>query len=227
MQCMIVLVALFIMFTIFPLRLWKETIPSVSNQVLAGSSDSVGEDYMLQRFIAQYDHLGTINLYLVDFKCGWNRDESVNSFIFRMLDSDMQILFEEIIDTRFIDIPGFCTVYINEDMEVGKDYYFFLQGMNGSRAWFGLEETALAGTPYVSRLIYNYDELEGYNIIGAGWYAAAGGSGGTVLQSDEKRQADYGGEGPADYRQCSDGGRCGVCGLEYKHTALFQRQSGG
>lgn len=166
MQCMIVLVALFIMFTIFPLRLWKETIPSVSNQVLAGSSDSVGEDYMLQRFIAQYDHLGTINLYLVDFKCGWNRDESVNSFIFRMLDSDMQILFEEIIDTRFIDIPGFCTVYINEDMEVGKDYYFFLQGMNGSRAWFGLEETALAGTPYVSRLIYNYDELEGYNIIG-------------------------------------------------------------
>ena len=38
--------------------------------------------------------------------------------------------------------------------------------MNGSRAWFGLEETASAGTPYVSRLIYNYDELEGYNVIG-------------------------------------------------------------
>ncbi len=165
-QCMIVFVALFIMFTIFPLRLWEENIPSVSNQILAGSSDSVGEDYMLQRFIAQYDHLGTINLYLVDFKNGWNRDQSVNSFIFRMLDSDMQILFEEIIDTRFIDIPGFCTVYINEDMEVGKDYYYFLQGMNGSRAWFGLEETASAGTPYVSRLIYNYDELEGYNVIG-------------------------------------------------------------
>ena len=65
-QCMIVFVALFIMFTIFPLRLWEENIPSVSNQILAGSSDSVGEDYMLQRFIALYDHLGTINLYLVD-----------------------------------------------------------------------------------------------------------------------------------------------------------------
>ena len=42
-QCMIVFVALFIMFTIFPLRLWEENIPSVSNQILAGSSDSVGE----------------------------------------------------------------------------------------------------------------------------------------------------------------------------------------
>lgn len=51
-------------------------------------------------------------------------------------------------------------------MEVGRDYYFFLQGMDGSRVWFGLEETEKAGTPYVSRLIYNYDELEGYNIIG-------------------------------------------------------------
>lgn len=165
-QSFIVLAVLFAMITIFPLRVWEENIPSVSNQILAGSSDSVCDDYMLQRFIAQYDHLGTINLYMVDFENGWNRDERVDSFIFRMLDSDMQIMFEEKIDTRFCDIPGFCTVYINEDLEVGKDYYFFLQGMNGSRAWFGLEETATAGTQYVSRLIYNYDELEGYNIIG-------------------------------------------------------------
>ena len=165
-QSFIILAALFVMFTIFPLRMWKENIPSASNQILAGSSDSICEDYMLQRFIAQYDHLGTINLYVVDFENGWNRDERVDSFIFRMLDSDMEIMFEEKIDMRFCDIPGFCTVYINEEVEVGRDYYFFLQGMNGSRVWFGLEETENAGTPYVSRLIYNYDELEGYNIIG-------------------------------------------------------------
>lgn len=165
-QSFIILAALFAMFTIFPLRMWKENIPSTSNQILAGSSDSICDDYMLQRFIAQYDHLGTINLYVVDFENGWNRDERVDSFIFRMLDSDMEIMFEEKIDMRFCDIPGFCTVYINEEVEVGRDYYFFLQGMDGSRVWFGLEETEKAGTPYVSRLIYNYDELEGYNIIG-------------------------------------------------------------
>lgn len=165
-QCIIILLALFAMVTIFPLRIWEENISSVSNQVLAGSSDSVCDDYMLQRFIAQYDHLGTINLYVVDFENGWDRDERVDKFIFRMLDSDMEIMFEELIDMRFYELPGFCTVYINEDVEVGKDYYFFLQGMNGSRVWFGLEETAAAGTPYVSRLIYNYDELEGYNVIG-------------------------------------------------------------
>ncbi len=165
-QCVIIVLALLIMFTIYPLRIWNETIPSVSNQILAGSSDSICEDYMLQRFIAQYDHLGTINLYVVDFENGWDKDMRVDSFIFRLMDSDMQILFEEIVDVRFIDIPGFCPVYINEDMEVGKDYYFFLQGNHASRVWFGLEETAGAGTSYVSRLVYNYDELEGYNIIG-------------------------------------------------------------
>lgn len=165
-QSVIILLTLFMMFTIYPLRVWEENIPSVSNQLLAGSSDSVGEDYMLQRFIAQYDHLGTINLYVADFENGWNRDVRVDSFIFRMLDSDMQIMFEEEVDVRFIDIPGFCSIYINEELEVGKDYYYFLQGIKGSRVWFGLEETALAGTPYVSRLIYNYDELPGYNIIG-------------------------------------------------------------
>lgn len=123
--------ALFAMFTIFPLRMWKENIPSTSNQILAGSSDSICDDYMLQRFIAQYDHLGTINLYVVDFENGWNRDERVDSFIFRMLDSDMEIMFEEKIDMRFCDIPGFCTVYINEEVEVGRIITF------SSREWTG------------------------------------------------------------------------------------------
>ncbi len=165
-QCVIIVLTFLVMLTIYPLRLWEETIPSVSNQRLAGSSDSVGEDYLLQRFIAQYDHLGTISLYVVDFQNGWNYDQRVDYFLFRMLDSDMEIMFEQQVDVRFIDIPGFCPVYINEDLEVGKDYYFFLQGVKGSRVWFGLEETEQAGTPYVSRLIYNYDEVEGHNIIG-------------------------------------------------------------
>lgn len=165
-QWVILLLTLFVMLTIFPFRMWNETITSSSNQVLAGSSDSVGEDYLLQRFIAQYDHLGTINLYLTDFENGWNRDQRVDSFLFRMLDSDMQIMFEQEVDVRFIDVPGFCSIYINEDLEVARDYYFFLQGSYGSRVWFGLEETENAGTPYVSRLVYNYDELTGYNIIG-------------------------------------------------------------
>ncbi len=164
-QGVILLLTLFVILTIYPLRIWNETIPSVSNQILAGSSDSISENYMLQRFIAQYDHLGTINLYVVDFENGWDFDQKVETFIFRMLDSNMEIMFEEEVDTRFIETPGFCSIYINEDLIVGKDYYYFLQGNKGSRVWFGLEETATAGTPYVSRLIYNYDQLEGYNLI--------------------------------------------------------------
>ena len=100
-QCIIIILALLIMITIYPLRIWNETIPSVSNQILAGSSDSICEDYMLQRFIAQYDHLGTINLYVVDFENGWNRDQRVDFFIFRMLDSNMEIMFEEKINLKF------------------------------------------------------------------------------------------------------------------------------
>lgn len=165
-QCVILLFTLLAVLSIYPVRMWNETIPEKSTQILAGSSDSAGaEDYLLQRFIAQYNHMGTINLYVADFENGWNRDQRVDSFLFRMLDSDMEILFEEEVSVRFADIPGFCPVYINEDLEVGRDYYFFLQGVNGSRTWFGLEETANAGTPYVSRLVYNYDEVAGHNII--------------------------------------------------------------
>ena len=119
-QCVIFLLTLCAMLTVYPLRLWEETIPSVSNQRIAGSSDSVGEDYLLQRFIAQYDHLATVNLYVADFRNGWSYDERMDSFIFRMLDSDMEIMFEQKVDTRFIDIPGFCPIYVNEDLEVGR-----------------------------------------------------------------------------------------------------------
>lgn len=171
-QGVILLFTLLVMITIFPVRMWEETIPSVSNQVLSGYSDSVGEDYLLQRFIAQYDHLGTVNLYIADFENGRIGSVETDTFLFRMFDSNMQIMFEQSVDVSFVDIPGFCPIYINTDLEVGRDYYFFVQGINGSRAWFGLEETKEAGTQYVSRLVYNYEELEGYNIVGEYYYKA-------------------------------------------------------
>lgn len=165
-QSVILILTLAAMMSIYPIRMWSETIPSVSNQKVAGATEGIiGDSYLLQRFIAQYDHLGTINIYLADFEKGWFKDQEVHNFIFRLMDSDMEIMFEELVDVRFVEKPGLCPIYVNEPLTVGRDYYIFLQGNEGSTAWFGLEKTAEAGTEYVSRLITNYDELEGYNII--------------------------------------------------------------
>ena len=112
---------------LWPLRLIHEEVRAVSSRQQAVVSEAVTADYVVQqRFIAQYDRLKEIEIYLADRMEG----EKLN-FVLR--DASMQTLMQQVIDTGDMEtFPGYLRVQVNIDTEVGRDYYFLLQGVESA-----------------------------------------------------------------------------------------------
>lgn len=112
---------------LWPLRLIHEEVRAASGRQQAVVSEAVTADYVVQqRFIAQYDRLKEIEIYLADRVEG----EKLN-FVLR--DASMQTLMQQVIDTGDMEtFPGYLRVQVNIDTEVGRDYYFLLQGVESA-----------------------------------------------------------------------------------------------
>lgn len=142
------IVAACILFTLWPLRLIHEEVRTESGSRQSTLSEPVNSSKVVQqRFIAQYDRLQEIEIYLAE----WTEGEKFN-FVLR--DGSMQTLMQQIIDTGEMELPGYCRIQVNIDTEVGRDYYFLLQGVESE-----------------FRVAYVGNAGEGYNIyIGAVYY---------------------------------------------------------
>lgn len=137
-----------VLFTLWPLRLIHEEVRTESGNRQSVLSEAVNSSKVVQqRFIAQYDRLKEIEIYLAD----WTKGEKFN-FVLR--DGSMQNVMQQIIEIGDMEIPGYCRIQVNIDTEVGRDYYFLLQGVESE-----------------FRVAYVGNAGEGYNIyIGAVYY---------------------------------------------------------
>lgn len=93
---------------LWPLRLIQEEVRAVSSRQQLVVSEEVTADYVVQqRFIAQYDRLKEIEIYLADRVEG----EKLN---FAVRDASMQTLMQQVIDTGDMKtIPGYLKVQVN------------------------------------------------------------------------------------------------------------------
>lgn len=137
-----------VLLTLWPLRLIHEEVRTESGSRESTLSDVVNSSKVVQqRFIAQYDRLKEIEIYLAD----WTEGEKFN-FVLR--DGSMQTLMQQIIEIGDMEVPGYCTIQVNIDTEVGRDYYILLQGVESE-----------------FKVAYVNNAGEGYNIyIGAVYY---------------------------------------------------------
>lgn len=138
--------------SLWPLRLVKETVVSGSSGQIVMESEEVTPDYTVQQmFIAQYDRLKNIDIYFADGSIG-------ERFNFVLYDAQMNIIMQQVIDTKDMkELPGFCTVQINIDTEVGREYYFLVQGMDVPFR-VAYENTADTDNIYIGTLYYGNAE---------------------------------------------------------------------
>ena len=157
-QMVILIVAACLLVSLWPLRIWHETI---TESILpeTGSMTSVvnDESTILQSFVAQYDHMNTISLYLGDETEG-------ESFFVRMLNEEQAIIAEEEIQIEPENLPEYYKVLIDVDMEVGKMYHLIIQG-NGSNVFLGCEFIPMTDMPYAGAMYYNSSTVEGMNLV--------------------------------------------------------------
>ena len=137
-----------IIVALWPLRLVTESVVSGSNRKMSMSSEAITPDYVVeQMFVAQYDHLQNIRVYLLNESAG-------EQFNFVLRDASRNILMQQAIATDDMEqMPGFCTVQVNQDMEVGSAYYYQIQGIS-TDFYVAYEDTADSGTIYNLSLLH-------------------------------------------------------------------------
>ena len=141
--------------TLWPLRLVHETVVSGSNrQIVMTSEEIVSGNVVQQMFIAQYAHLKNIDIYFTDGNVG-------EEFKFVLYDARMEQIMQQVIHTDDMEaIPGFCTVQVNIDADVGMEYYFLIEGMD-SPFRVAYENTEDSGNIYNGTLYYgNVEDTE-------------------------------------------------------------------
>lgn len=138
-----------IVVSLWPLRLVKETVTSRSDEQVVMESEPVsGGSAIHQMFVAQFDKLQSIDVYLTEGAIG-------EDFNFVLYDGAMNIIMQQVISTKDMkEIPGYCKVQINMDLEVGKEYYFLLQNME-MEFRVGYADTAVSNNPYIGPLFYS------------------------------------------------------------------------
>ena len=144
-----------IMAALWPLRLIHETVVSDSNRQIVMTSEAITTDYTVQQmFIAQYDRLKNIDIYFTDGTIG-------EDFNFVLYDAGMNIIMQQVISTKGMkSMPGFCKVQVNIDAEVGREYYYLIQGID-SPFYVAYENTADSGNRYIGTLYYgNVEDTE-------------------------------------------------------------------
>lgn len=144
---------------LWPLRLVTERVVSGSNRQMSMQSEAITEEYVVeQMFVAQYDHLQSIRIYLLNESAG-------EEFNFTLRDASRNILMQQVISTDDMqEMPGFCTIRVNQETEVGKEYYYAIQGIS-SDFYVACEDTETSGTIYNGTLYYGNVEDTEHNII--------------------------------------------------------------
>lgn len=150
---------LVVMILLWPLRFVHETIVSGSNRQIAMTSEAITSDYTVQQmFIAQYDKLKNIDIYFTEGTVG-------DEFNFVLYDAKLNIIMQQLIDTKTMKtMPGFCTVQVNVDTEVGREYYYLIQGTD-TPFRVAYENTEDSRNRYIGTLYYGNVEDTEHNII--------------------------------------------------------------
>ena len=143
--------------SIFPLRLFTSVIETSGGGTIVSESHFINYENsnLMQEFVAQYDRLSSIDVYVTKVEQG--------RYIAALLyDENGQIIFKAYQDTEEYQIPGYVTIPIEKDLEVGTSYAIRLADCR-SKYYVALEDIP-AQPEYVGNLTWNYGQIEGLHL---------------------------------------------------------------
>lgn len=180
-ETVILVLALVILVSLWPIRLFHETVTSSIPPVSGTMTEKVDESRtVLQSFVAQYDHLADVRLYVREGSKG-------ESFFVRLFDEGQVMIAEEEVPIEQEKLPGYVSVLMDVDTEVGKIYHLSVQGED-SAVFLACEPVSMEDMPYAGTMYYADSSVDGMNLaadydysvpLRKGKVALAGG--GTVL----------------------------------------------
>lgn len=157
-QAVILIIMGCLILSLWPFRIWNETVVSSIIQETGEYMGPVDDNRtLMQSFVAQYDHMESIAVYLCE-------DTTGESFFFRLFNEENQLMFEEEVAIDRYNLPGYHEVLADVELEVGKMYHIILQG-NASVLFVGCEFIPMTDMPYAGTMYYMESSMEGKNIV--------------------------------------------------------------
>lgn len=176
--------------TIWPMRLYKEerSFSSGLDPMMTSGTVSVNADAG-EYFIAQYDHLQTLEFYVSSVM----REGKAHFQLFHVGENGaMELTAEEVVDLP-VDVPGFASVSVDADLEPGEEYVYTVRAEDSAlftvayESWEEASETgtapvyevgfyddsSIAGAALKTRLLYRIDLTKGPSALLALLYTAA------------------------------------------------------
>ncbi|MDR0220279.1 MAG: hypothetical protein LBI54_02615 [Lachnospiraceae bacterium] len=164
-KTIIIIIGVGIVLTIFPLRLWPQTITSTIPRT---SNETVGavtiDENVEQQFVAEYGHMSKLRLYLAEGSTG-------HSFYLRMFDSEQRLMFEETV--LIGPVPGFHEILVDQNLIVDDPYVYVIQAKTesgyldigeSSRLYLGTEQISEDDYPFTGPLYFNGFIVEGRSL---------------------------------------------------------------
>ncbi len=150
-RAFIVIVAILLVVSIFPLRLWQRDIEEKGGGVRMEVSERVDDAHdLMQRFVARYDRLGTVKIYV-------RRVESGRYLDFSLLDENNWRLYHKYVDIGVHEddeFPVEVEIPVGAVLEPGKEYALFFLGAHAGM-YLDLENIPAGASPYFTGFYMN------------------------------------------------------------------------
>ena len=142
---------------IFPVRVFTQTLETSGGGTIVGESEGINFEHnrIYQSFIAQYDRLSSIDVYVTNVDKG----RYMTTYL---CDENGAIMLMSYVDTAEYTIPGYVRIPMEMNLEVGKEYLLRLADCR-SKFYIALEDIP-ADSAYVGDLTWNYVKVEGMHM---------------------------------------------------------------
>lgn len=166
-RAVLLLIALVTVLSIWPARLWTEVMDT------SAGGDRIEEDKLVnfenfysQKFVARYDRLSSVDIYISKMEKGRYIDVTV-------CDIGGRELIKTLVDTGDKELPGYVRATLEYNVEVGEEYILYVRGC---RSKFDINlETVPENPEYVGSLYEHSAYSEGSGITEIpGMHIAAG-----------------------------------------------------
>ncbi len=156
-QGTLLVLAILAALAIFPVRAIHTKAVRTADGTIDAASEAVDDDHdLLQQFVAQYDRMDSVELYVTEFSAG-------RYIAVQLFDQNWTPVFEEYVDVQdSIDkgeIPGYVRIPLKVDLTVGDPYTLMFLGKQSS--FKVAYESAAAEHPGFGALNYHDSPVEG------------------------------------------------------------------
>ena len=116
-RAVVLIFALIGILLIFPIRIFTTTLATSGGGTYVRESDPINVERgaLTQEFVAQYDRLSSIDVYVA----GMEKGRYISSLIY---DENGGIVLATYVDTEGLKLPGYVNIPLELNTEVGKTY---------------------------------------------------------------------------------------------------------